>query len=157
MTRQWWVACACSQNLTRSIIRYLKGHGTHYVFDEGTWRHYRRVGLTVIELFQILKPFHDDDAKFNASIQHLIELGFLSRAELRSYGGANLLWGELLHKMNSKLAQYGGRLSIAGESGTVDGTCGGRSFCVARRASCFFLIRPPGVVPQGRMLARGVP
>ena len=46
--------------LTRSIIRYLKGHGTHYNFNEGTWRYYRRQGLSAVELFQVLKPFSGD-------------------------------------------------------------------------------------------------
>jgi hypothetical protein len=26
----------------RSIVRFLKGHGKDYAFDEATWRHYRR-------------------------------------------------------------------------------------------------------------------
>ena len=44
-------------------------------------------------LSQILKPFCDNDKKYNRAIEHLLEIGLLSRATLRSYGGPNMLWG----------------------------------------------------------------
>ena len=36
----------------RSIVRYLKGHGVDYAFDEATWAYYRRTKLTKVQLFK---------------------------------------------------------------------------------------------------------
>ncbi len=38
-----------------------------------------------------------------AAIDHLISVGFLSRAEVRRAGGVNLLWGLLLQELNTKV------------------------------------------------------
>ena len=62
---------AGQEPITRSVIRFLKGHGTHYNFDEGTWRHYRRCGLGTLKLFQVLKPFCDNDKKYNKAVRYL--------------------------------------------------------------------------------------
>ena len=101
-----------NEPMVRSIIRYLKGHGSHYNFDAGTWAFYRRVGLRTIGLYQILKPFCDNDKKYNRAVEHLLEIGLLSRGTLRAYGGPNMLWGKLLDEMNAKIARFGGRLSV---------------------------------------------
>ena len=61
---------------------------------------------------QVLKPFCDNDKKYNRAIEHLLEIGLLSRAILRAYGGPNMLWGRLLDKMNQKISRFGGRLSV---------------------------------------------
>ena len=50
------------RQVCRSLVRYLKGHGSDYAFDTATWAHYRRVGLTKTELFKVLRPFHAEDA-----------------------------------------------------------------------------------------------
>mgnify|MGYP001807476654 CR=1 FL=1 len=47
----------------RSLVRYLKGHGSDYAFDAATWAHYQRTGLSKSELFKVLRPFHEDDTK----------------------------------------------------------------------------------------------
>ena len=41
-----------NEPMVRSIIRYLKGHGSHYNFDAGTWAYFRRCGLQTIGLYQ---------------------------------------------------------------------------------------------------------
>ena len=46
--------------ICRSLIRYLKGHGGDYAFDEATWAHFRTHRLTMTQLFKVLRPFHDD-------------------------------------------------------------------------------------------------
>lgn len=61
----------------------------------------RKAKLTHIQLFKILKPFHDDDVKYQAAINHLIEIGFLRRSDVRKAGGSNLLWGLLLQEVSA--------------------------------------------------------
>lgn len=102
-----------SQQVCRSIVRYLKGHGRDYVFDAATWDHYRKQKLSKIELFKVLKPFHDDDQKLQMAVDHLVEIGFLSRTDVRKAGGVNLLWGLLLQEVNATLAKYGGRMTLS--------------------------------------------
>ena len=101
-----------AQNFERSLVRYLKGHGTNYAFDEATWTYYRRNKLSTMSLFKILKPFHDNDEKYNKAIDHLIEIGILSRTTVSKAGGSNRLWGELLHQVNSKIARFGQRFTL---------------------------------------------
>ena len=45
------------------LIRYLKGHAADYALDPATWRHYRRAKLDTVNLFRVLRPFHEDGAK----------------------------------------------------------------------------------------------
>ena len=58
-----------SQQVCRSIVRYLKGHGTDYAFDGSTWAHYRRMKLTKMELFKVLKPFHEKSEKLMVGLK----------------------------------------------------------------------------------------
>ena len=95
-------AYCATQNFERSLVRFLKGHGDNYAFDDATWKYYRRNKLSSMSLFKVLKPFHDKDAKYNKAIDHLLEIGVLSRSTLTKAGGANRLWGDLLHQVNSK-------------------------------------------------------
>ena len=46
------------------------------------------------------------------AIEHLLEIGFLSRTELRRAGGVNMLWGLLLQEVNSMVARHGGRMTL---------------------------------------------
>ena len=48
------------QQVSRSLIRFLKGHGGDYAFDDATWAHFRKNGLSKTQLFKVLRPFHDD-------------------------------------------------------------------------------------------------
>ena len=41
-----------SKHVARTILRYFKGHGTSYQFDQATWDFYRRNKLGPITLFQ---------------------------------------------------------------------------------------------------------
>ena len=75
--------------IARSIIRRLKGHGSAYAFDPQTVAHYKKARLGDASLFQILRPFHDNDAKFLAALDHLVGLGFVSRRTIAAAGGPN--------------------------------------------------------------------
>jgi hypothetical protein len=45
---------------------------------------------------QVLRHFHDDSVKLQAAVDHLIDIGFLSRRDVLRAGGVNMLWGLLL-------------------------------------------------------------
>ena len=94
-----------AKQVLRSIIRYLKGHGTSYELDAGTWAHYRRVRLTRLQLFKVLRPFHDNDAAYARAVDHLVSVGLLRRCDVRAAGGANLLWGLLLQEVRRRRAR----------------------------------------------------
>lgn len=40
------------KHVARTILRYFKGHGNSYQFDEATWAYYRREKLSPVTLFQ---------------------------------------------------------------------------------------------------------
>lgn len=100
------------QQVCRSLIRFLKGHGGDYAFDDATWAHFRKNGLSKTQLFKVLRPFHDDDLKMTKAVDHLLEIGFLSRTDLRRAGGVNMLWGLLLQEVNAMVARHGGRMTL---------------------------------------------
>ncbi|GAX84702.1 hypothetical protein CEUSTIGMA_g12124.t1 [Chlamydomonas eustigma] len=103
---------AAPQQICRSLVRYLKGHGSDYAFDAATWAHYRRVKLTKTQLFKVLKPFHDSDEKMLGAVDHLVSIGFLSREEVRKAGGVNLFWGLLLQEINTVVSKNGSRMIL---------------------------------------------
>eukprot|EP00191_Tetraselmis_sp_GSL018_P005803 CAMPEP_0177609924 /NCGR_PEP_ID=MMETSP0419_2-20121207/19428_1 /TAXON_ID=582737 /ORGANISM="Tetraselmis sp., Strain GSL018" /LENGTH=1354 /DNA_ID=CAMNT_0019105041 /DNA_START=352 /DNA_END=4413 /DNA_ORIENTATION=- len=98
--------------MCRTIIRLLKGHANEYSVDAGTWAHYRATGLSAVGLFKILKHFHDDDHQFQAAIDHLVQIGLLSRMTIHQAGGANALWGQLIQEVNRACSRFGGRLKF---------------------------------------------
>ncbi|WIA17366.1 hypothetical protein OEZ85_014227 [Tetradesmus obliquus] len=117
-----------SSQLCRCIVRYLKGHGTDYALDPATWAHYRREKLTKLQLFKVLRHFHDDSVKLQAAVDHLIDIGFMSRRDVLRAGGVNMLWGLLLQDVNAAIvaANAGTRLTLgeldaAGVEAWVDG------------------------------------
>ncbi|PNH12273.1 ABC transporter B family member 5 [Tetrabaena socialis] len=101
-----------SQQVCRSLVRYLKGHGTDYAFDRATWCHYRKAGLSKTEMFKVLRAFHEDDARMQTAVDHLVDIGFLHRRELRRAGGVNMLWGLLLQEVNAQICKHGGRFVL---------------------------------------------
>lgn len=59
-------------------------------------------------VLQVLRPFHDDNAKLQAAVDHLIDIGFMARRDVLRAGGVNMLWGLLL-----QVGQGRGRLREA--------------------------------------------
>ncbi|GAB4823367.1 hypothetical protein N2152v2_010413 [Parachlorella kessleri] len=83
-----------AKHVARTIVRYFKGHGRSYEFDE------------------ILRTVHADDDKYRAVVTHLIDVGLISGRDVQLKGGFNGLWGATLKEVNDKMAQFGGRLSL---------------------------------------------
>jgi hypothetical protein len=49
---------------------------------------------------QVLRHFHDDSVKLQTAVDHLIDIGFMSRRDVLRAGGVNMLWGLLLQVSN---------------------------------------------------------
>ncbi|CAF1142219.1 unnamed protein product, partial [Didymodactylos carnosus] len=98
--------------VVRTLMRYFKGGCKQYEFDQNTWSYFKKFGLNCSSLFNLLKPIHNDTAKYFHVVNHLLSIGFLSNKDLQLIGGANRLWGYVLHEMNDKLSNYGIRLTF---------------------------------------------
>jgi hypothetical protein len=70
------------------LIRYLKGHASDYALDPATWAHYRRSKLDAVNLFRVLRPFHEDGAK----------LQVLALALLLDFGGGRTWLFKNIHR-----------------------------------------------------------
>ena len=67
---------------------------------------------SIVDLTSNLSYSFSPDLKMMGAIEHLLEIGFLSRTELRRAGGVNMLWGLLLQEVNSMVARHGGRMTL---------------------------------------------
>jgi hypothetical protein len=112
LTHAFAVVWRCDENgnpffwttpVSRSLIRYIKGHAKTILWDDNTWNYWKKHKLDKVSLFKILKPFHSNNEKYQKAVDILLQFGLIDGAQLKQEGGANKLWGELLFEVNNKV------------------------------------------------------
>lgn len=95
--------------LSRSIIRLLKGHGTHYAIEQAVWQHYnwQTNPFELRDLFRIFKSFKDDGDKYYTAFRHVVELGLISDDTCPFD-----LWADMVSDTVRRLARHGHRFTF---------------------------------------------
>jgi hypothetical protein len=73
---------------------------------------------------QVLRHFHDDSVKLQAAVDHLIDIGFMSRRDVLRAGGVNMMWGLLLQVSRNEVSCM--RSAVAGACWVQQFSLGGK-------------------------------
>lgn len=82
------LSSTCARKYLHALV--CSRESLHGYFTVAALQHFSVVRL------QVLRPFHEDSAALQAAVDHLVEIGFLSRRDVLRAGGVNMLWGLLL-------------------------------------------------------------